>query len=85
MSVEESFAELKQGEDDAVGRNIAVRLASLVLPTVGFIELNDGINDVRDEELEEPREVGEPILRRDAGCEVVAKEILPFDGLVDYN
>ncbi len=60
-------------------------LASLVLPAVRLIELDNRINYVRDEELKESGQVGEPILRRYAGCEVVAEEILPFDGLVYHN
>ena len=85
MSIEEGFTELKQREDDAVGRNIAVSLAALVLPAVRLIELDDGIDYVGDEELEESREVGQPILCRNASSKVVAEEVLPFDWLVDHN
>lgn len=85
MSIEEGFTELKQREDDAVGRNIAVSLAALVLPAVGLVELDDGIDYVGDEELEESREVGQPVLWRNASREVVAEEVLPFDWLVDHN
>lgn len=85
MSIEEGLTELKQREDDAVGGNIAVSLAALVLPAVGLVELDDGIDYVGDEELEESREVGQPILWRNASGEVVAEEVLPFDWLVDHN
>jgi hypothetical protein len=58
VCIEEVFTELQKGKDDAVRRDITVSFAAFVFTTVGFVKFDDGVDYIRDEQFEEPREAG---------------------------